>query len=136
MSTPHEIMNPEGLAPPRGFSHTLIAAPGTMIFLGGQTAHDADGSLRGSSVAEQFDAAASNVVTALQAAGAGPEHLVSLQIFVTDADEYRSALAELGRIYRSRFGDHYPATALFEVKGLFDPGAKVELVCTAVVPLP
>ena len=135
MSTPHEILNPDALAPPRGFSHALIASPGRMIFLGGQTAHDAHGALRGASVVEQFDGAAANVVTALQAAGAGPEHLVSMQIFVTDADEYRSELAGLGRVYRGRFGKHYPATALFEVKGLFDPDAKVELVCTAVVPL-
>ena len=135
MTTPHEILNPARLAPPRGFSHALVAAPGRMVFLGGQTAHDAGGSLRGRGVVEQFDAAAGNVVIALEAAGAGPEHLVSLQIFVTDADEYRAELGELGRVYRARFGEHYPATSLFEVKGLFDPAAKVELVGTAVVPL-
>ena len=32
------------------------------------------------------------------------------------------------------FGRHYVATALFEVAGLFDPQALVELVGTAVIP--
>ena len=70
----------------------------------------------------------------MAAAGAQPEHLVSVTIYVTDAAEYRGALKELGAAYRAHFGRHYPAVALFEVSGLFDPAAKVELVCTAVVP--
>jgi enamine deaminase RidA (YjgF/YER057c/UK114 family) len=83
---------------------------------------------------EQFDHAAANVVTALEAAGARPEDLVSLQIFVTDAVEYRSSLQPIGEAWRERFERHYPAMALFEVAGLFDPAAKVELVGIAVVP--
>ncbi|MEX2421257.1 MAG: RidA family protein, partial [Actinomycetota bacterium] len=85
-------------------------------------------------IAEQFDRAAANVVTALAATGARPEDLVSLQIFVTDAEEYRSSLEPIGRIWRERLGRRYPAMALFEVAGLFDPAAKVELVGIAVIP--
>ena len=134
MTTPHEILNPEGLAAPSGFSHAVLAAPGRLLFLGGQTAHDAGGNLQGEVVEDQFDAAAANVVTALAASGAAVEHLVNMHIFVTELREYRASLKELGVVYRKHFGDHYPAISLFEVKGLFDPGAKVELVCTAVVP--
>lgn len=132
--TSHRLLNPETLSPPVGFSHAVAAAAGRLVFLGGQTAHDAEGKLRGETVAEQFDAAAANVVEALAAAGARAEHLVSLQIFVTSAAEYRAALGELAGVYRSHFGRHYPALALFEVAGLFDPAAKVELVGIAVVP--
>jgi enamine deaminase RidA (YjgF/YER057c/UK114 family) len=85
-------------------------------------------------MAEQFAQAASNVITALRAAGGEPHHIVSMQIFVTDADAYRAALSDLADAYRKHFGRHYPATALFEVTGLFDPAAKVELVCIAVIP--
>lgn len=130
----HEIKNPEGLAPARGFSHAVIAASGRTVYLGGQTAHGADGVLHGVTIAEQFDLAATNVVTALAAAGARPEDLVSLQIFVTDAEEYRASLEPVGRIWRDRFGRRYPAMALFEVAGLFDAAAKVELVAIAVIP--
>lgn len=132
--SPHEIRNPEGLAPARGFSHAVIAARGRTVYLGGQTAHGPDGELRGRTIVEQFDAAAANVVTALEAAGARPEHLASMQIFVTDAGAYRGSLGEIGEAWRRHFGRHYPAMALFEVSGLFDPEARVELVGVAVIP--
>jgi enamine deaminase RidA (YjgF/YER057c/UK114 family) len=134
VSGPHRIVNPESLAPPVGFSHAVIAAPGRHVFLGGQTAHGPDGRVHGTTVVEQFDRAAANLVTALAAADALPEHLVSLQIFVTDASEYRGSLPELGEAYRRHFGRHYPALALLEVTELFDPEAKLELVAEAVVP--
>jgi enamine deaminase RidA (YjgF/YER057c/UK114 family) len=127
------MINPEGLAPPQGFSHVVVPASGRTIYLGGQTAHDSSGKLRGATIVEQFDAAAANVVTALREVQARPEDLVSVHIFVTDADAYRSSLDELGAVYRTHFGRHYPAVALFEVSSLFDPGALVELVCIAVV---
>ncbi len=134
MTTPHEIVNPDALPPAIGFSHAVVAAPGRTVHLGGQTGHDRSGSLPGDTVSEQFDRAAANVVQALAAAGAAPEHLVSLQIYVTDLEAYRAELKELGTAYRRHFGRHYPAIALFGVAGLFDPDAKVELVATAVVP--
>ena len=134
MTSPHEILNPESLAPPQGFSHVVVAAPGRTIYLGGATAHDSENNVVGDTIVEQFDKAAANVVEALRAAGAEPEHLVSMQIFVTNVDDYRENLKELAPTYRRHFGTHYPAIALFEVKGLFDPKAMVELLCTAVVP--
>ena len=132
--TPHRLVNPETLSPPVGFSHAVVAAPGRLVFLGGQTAHDAQGAVRGETTVEQFDQSCANVAEALRAAGAEPEHLVSVVIYVTDAAEYRASLRELGAAYRRHLGRHFPAMALFEVAGLFDPAAKVELVCTAVVP--
>lgn len=132
--TPHRIVNPETLEPPTGYSHAVVAAPGQTVYLGGQTGTRADGTLAGEGLLDQFDQASANVVEALAAAGGRPEHLVSMLIFVTDVDEYREARREFGVIYRKHFGSHYPAAALLEVSGLFDRGAKVELVCVAVVP--
>ena len=132
----HRVVNPEGLAPPVGFAHAVVAAPGRTVYLGGQAAQGPDGTIKGATLAEQFDLAAANLVAALAAAGGAPEHLVSLHIYVTDAAAYRAALAELGAAYRRHLGRHYVATALFEVAGLFDPAAEVELVGIAVVPDP
>jgi enamine deaminase RidA (YjgF/YER057c/UK114 family) len=129
----HEIVNPEGLPPARGFSHAVKASSGRTVYLGGQTAHGPDGTLVGTTTAEQFDRAAANLVLALEGANARPEDLVSVQIYVTEADEYRSSLGRIGEIWRERFGRRYPAMALFEVAGLFDPAAKVELVGIAVI---
>jgi enamine deaminase RidA (YjgF/YER057c/UK114 family) len=136
MSGRHQIINPEGLAPPAGFAHAVVAAPGRIVHLGGQAGLDASGTLVGDDVQAQFDQAASNLVAALAAAGGSPGDLVSLHIYVTDVSAYRARLQELGAIYRRHFGSHYPAVALFGVEELFDPGALVELVGVAVVPEP
>ncbi|MEA2476369.1 MAG: hypothetical protein QOC87_568 [Actinomycetota bacterium] len=133
MTTPHEIINPPTLPAPSGFSHAVVAAQGRTIYLGGQAAHDASGTIVGSTIVEQFAQAAANVVSALDAAGARPEHLVSMHIYVTDVALYRDVLPDLALAYREHFGRHYPAIALFEVSGLFDPAALVELVCVAVI---
>ena len=130
----HRFLNPEELSPPAGFSHVAVAAPGRLVFLAGQTAHHPDGTLAGSTVAEQFAAAAEAVATALSAAGATPADMVSLQIFTTDVDAYRAETKAIGAAYRAVFGPHYPPMALFGVTRLYDPEALVELVATAVIP--
>jgi len=130
----HEIVNPTELAKPVGFAHAVIAAPGRTIYLGGQTAQNPRGDIVGTTIEEQFNMAARNVITALTAAGGRPEHLVSLMIYTTDVPAYRAALGGLASIYRQYFGQHYPAIALLGVAELFDPDALLELVGTAVVP--
>jgi len=131
--SPHEIRNPESLPRPSGFSHVVIAQAGRTVYLAGQTAQGATGSIAATTIAEQFDLAARNVVLALEAAGAHPQDLVSMQIFVTDIAEYRASAKVIGEAYRRHFGRHYPAMALLEVRRLFDPAARVELVCIAVM---
>jgi enamine deaminase RidA (YjgF/YER057c/UK114 family) len=131
---PHELINPPGLVRPAGFSHVVVPAEGRTVYLAGQTGHRADGTLAGPMLVEQFDQALANVVGALAGAGGHPQDLVRVHIYVTDASDYRGRLGALGDAWRRHLGSHYPAVALFEVAGLFDPDARVELVGTAVVP--
>jgi len=131
MSHARTVNSPD-LAPPIGFAHAVVA--GGTVYLGGQTAQDKDGQVRGETMAEQFDRAAANLLTALKAAGGEPQDLVSLQVFVTDVDEYQASLLALGRVWRRHFGKHYPAMGLFGVTRLFDEAAKVELMGTAWLP--
>ncbi len=131
---PHELINPPELAPARGFSHVTVCEPGRTVHVAGQTAHDADGNIASSAMADQFAVAVRNLHTALQAADAYPEHIVSLQIYVTDVTDYRDHLGPIGAAWRDVLGDWYPAVSLFEVEGLFDPAARIELVATAVIP--
>ncbi|HEV2780429.1 MAG TPA: RidA family protein [Actinophytocola sp.] len=131
---PHEIIPVPELMEPVGFAHAIVTAPGRTVHLAGQTAHGDDGEIQGSSIVEQFDAAAWNVVTALRAAGASPYHVASMTIYVTDIAEYRACRRELVPVWRKHFGRYYPAAALIGVSELVDPAAKVELVCTAVIP--
>ena len=133
VNTPHQMLNPSKLLEPSGYTHVVVTGMGRLVFLAGQTGHRADGSIDDGVVA-QFEQAVANIDVALEAAGAAPQHMASLQIFVTDLAGYKEALGELGAAYRRVLGRHYPATSLFEVSSLFDPSALVELVCTAVVP--
>jgi enamine deaminase RidA (YjgF/YER057c/UK114 family) len=125
--TEHRIVNPPELDEPVGFAHAVVSAPGRTVWLGGQIG-------AGESVAEQFDAAAANLLLALRAAGGEPDHLVSLVVYTTHIDEYRASTTELGEVWRSHFGRRYPAMALIGVSALFDPAARVELMGVAVVP--
>jgi enamine deaminase RidA (YjgF/YER057c/UK114 family) len=130
----NEIVTAPELAPPVGYAHAVVAGPGgRTVHLGGQTALGPDGAIRGATLVEQFDVAAGNVVAALRAAGATPEQLVQMLVFVTDVAEYKAALPELGEVWKRRFGRRYPAMGLFGVTALFDDQARVELVATAVI---
>ncbi len=126
-----ELVNAPELAPPVGFSHAVVAE-GT-VYLGGQIAATPDGAVVGETVAEQFDQAAANLMTALRAAGGQADDLVSLQVFVTSVDEYKDSLSQLGQVWRRHFGRRYPAMGLFGVTELFEPAAKIELMGVAVL---
>jgi enamine deaminase RidA (YjgF/YER057c/UK114 family) len=130
----HEIITAPELGEPIGYAHAVVAAPGRLVHLGGQTALTPEGTIRGESLVEQFDVAAGNVVVALRAAGGQPDDIVSMQIFVRDPADYRRRLRELGRVWRKHFGRRYPASGLFGVTRLFDEEALVELMAVAVVP--
>ena len=131
----NEIVTAPELAPPVGYAHAVVGAPGgRTVHLGGQTALGPDGGIRGETLVEQFDVAAGNVLAALRAAGGAPDQLVQMLVFVTDVAEYKASRGELGEVWRSRFGRRYPAMGLFGVTALFDESARVELVATAVIP--
>jgi enamine deaminase RidA (YjgF/YER057c/UK114 family) len=126
MSAEHRIVDVPGLPEPVGYAHAVVAAPGRTVYLGGQTG-------AGTTVVEQFDAAAASLIAALRAAGGEPDDLVSLVVYATDLDEYRASLSELGEVWRRHFGRRYPAMALVGVSALVDATARVELMGVAVV---
>ena len=135
MSDPgHEIVTARDLPVPVGYAHAVIATPGKTVHLGGQTAQAPDGTIFGTTIVEQFDLAARNLVAALHAAGGQPDDLVSIQVYVTDLPAYRASLRELGSVWRTHFGRRYPAMAVLGVTALLDPSALVELVGVAVIP--
>lgn len=123
-----ERINPPELGRPSGFSHAVrVPAGRELVFLAGQTALDADGVIIGTGVAEQFEQALGNLLTALRAAGGEPRDLTSVTIYILDMDDYRAHARQIGRIWRRLAGDHYPAMAGIGVSRLWDAGALVEL---------
>jgi enamine deaminase RidA (YjgF/YER057c/UK114 family) len=130
-----DIINPASLGQPRGFSHGLLAPPGSrLLFVSGQTATDADGRVIDGTFAAQFERALSRVLAVVTEAGGTPSHVARMTVFVSDLDAYLASRNTLGDIWKRRMGPHYPAMALVEVSRLVDAGAMVEIEATAVLP--
>ena len=66
----------------------------------------------------------------LSAAGGKPENGGKVQIFMTDIAER----ADFNPRRAAFFGDHRPASTLFENSALVDQRRKVEIECQAVIP--
>ncbi len=128
----HRLVNPGDLAPALGFSHGAVPADGRTIYVAGQTGHYQDMTID-DGIVEQFARACRAVATVIEEAGGAPDDLVSMTIYTTDVTGYQGALGPIGEAYREVFGKHFPPMALIGVAELFDPKAKVELVCVAVV---
>jgi enamine deaminase RidA (YjgF/YER057c/UK114 family) len=128
----NRIFNPDGLPEPVGFSHAVESDGSRVLYVAGQTGHRVDGSID-EDLVDQFRQALAAVARCMQEAGFPPESLARMTIYTTDVAGYRSSLGPIGAAYREVFGRHFPAMALFGVTELFDPAAKVELVCTAAV---
>jgi enamine deaminase RidA (YjgF/YER057c/UK114 family) len=73
------------------------------------------------------------VVAVVREAGGVPADLARVTLYVTRKAEYVAHLKQVGEAWRRRIGRHYPAMTLIEVKGLLEPGAKVEIEATAVL---
>ncbi|HEY7779636.1 MAG TPA: RidA family protein [Ktedonobacterales bacterium] len=122
------LINPETLAEPRGFNHGILVRGGRLLFLSGQDASDGAGHVVApGDLVGQFAQALRNLAAVVTAAGGTPAEIAQITIFVRDRDDYAANLKPLGRVFREHFGGHYPATALFEVSGFFNPEALVEI---------
>jgi enamine deaminase RidA (YjgF/YER057c/UK114 family) len=129
-----EFINPELLGAPRGYSNgVLTEAGGRLLFIAGQVAWDEQQQIVGDDLVEQFDHALANVMAVVTEAGGSPEQIARLVIYVTDKNEYRSRMKEIGERYRARMGRHFPAMVLVEVAGLLEDRAKIEIEGIAVL---
>lgn len=132
---PFTLVNPESLGAPSGYANGLLAeANGKLLFIAGQIAWNEKQKIVSQDFVEQFDRALANVMTVVRAAGAKPEHIARLVIYITDKGEYRARTREVGERYRKHLGKHFPAMVLVEVSGLLDDEAKVEIEGIAVIP--
>ena len=125
-------VNPETLAPPRGYSHGMKGA-GDLLFVAGQIGWDRHGHMVHGDFAAQFAQALDNVLEVVWKAGGGPTSVARLVIYVTDKAEYRRLQKEIGAAYRARRGRHFPAMVLVEVKSLLEDDARVEIEATAIL---
>lgn len=129
-----KFINPESLGAPHGYSNGVLAeSGGRLLFIAGQVAWDNQQRIVSSDLAEQFDRALANVIAVITEAGGKPEQIGRLVIYVTDKNEYKTRLKEIGERYRARLGKHFPAMVLVEVNGLLEDEAKIEIEAVAVL---
>ena len=128
-----EFLQPPGWAAPKGYSNG-VSTRGRQIYLAGQIGWNESQQLVSTRFAVQVRQALQNIVVLLAQAGGRPEHLVRLTWFVTNLDEYRAEQKDIGTAYRDVIGRHYPPMSVVQVVSLVEPGAKVEIEATAVVP--
>ena len=128
-----KILHPQGWAPPIGYANG-IAAQGTVVFVAGQVGWDAQQKFQSEALAPQFEQALKNVLAVLAEAGGRPEHICRMTAYCCDKPAYLAARPQLGRIWRSLMGKHFPAMSMIFVSDLLDSPGKVELEATAVLP--
>lgn len=126
------FINPKTLAIPKGYNHGALSS-GRVLFVAGQIGWDRNEKLA-DGFAAQFDLAIANILEVVHAAGGNVEHISRFTIFVKDKSEYLKLRKEVGKLYRQRMGNHYPAMTLIVVKDLLEEGALVEIETTAVIP--
>src|SRR5918995_1417013 len=91
-----EFLDPDGLPRNPAFSNVAVVSGSVRtIYIGGQDAIDADGKIVGvGDIAAQTKQVLLNLRTALEAAGAGPEHVVKWNIFIVDGQDIAAVEAQ------------------------------------------
>ena len=128
-----EFLQPKNWIYPKGYSNGVVAE-GRQVFIAGQIGWNERCELVNDDFVAQAERALSNIVAVLAEAGGEPRHLTRLTWFVTDKAAYVARQKEIGEAYRRAIGRHFPAMSLIVVAGLLEPGAKVEIEGTAVIP--
>jgi enamine deaminase RidA (YjgF/YER057c/UK114 family) len=131
MTKPRSIQ-PEGWAPPRGYSNGMLG-DGRFLAIAGQIAWDAGCNIVSDEIGPQFRQCLKNVLEIVHAAGGRPDDVVSLTIYVVDKQRYIAATKEIGTAWRELFGRHYPAMALVQVSALLEDRAQVEIQGLAIL---
>lgn len=114
------------LTPVSHYCHAVKA--GNQLWISGTVGMTADGFIP-DDVVEQFKIAMASLDRVLRAAGGRPEHIVKVQIFMTNINDR----AKINPIRQQYFGVHRPASTLVEVTALVDPRMRVEIEAQAVL---
>jgi enamine deaminase RidA (YjgF/YER057c/UK114 family) len=127
-----ECINPVDLPTPATYTQVVVTTGSRLVFVAGQEPEDVRGNLVGAGdLSVQARQVFANLGRALAAAGARPDQVAKITIFVVD---YRRdeclPLIEAARV--ALFGAHKPADTLVGVEGL-SPGYLIEVEAIAVV---
>jgi enamine deaminase RidA (YjgF/YER057c/UK114 family) len=128
-----EFLQPAGWAEPKGYANG-IAATGRQVYIAGQIGWNAQQKLVSDDFVAQAEQALANIVAVIKAAGGEASHIVRMTWYITDKPTYVARQRDIGGAYRRVIGRHFPAMTLIVAADLLEPGAKVEIEATAVIP--
>lgn len=122
----------EELAPPPAYSHVVTARGATSVWTAGGVPLDQAGKLVGpGDHLAQARQVLDNLMTALRAAGAGPEHVVKTTVFVVG--DHDALIAVWEEVRASPIGAAQPASTLLGVERLGYRDQLVEVEAVAVL---
>src|SRR3954451_14260104 len=124
----NKAYNPPTVATPQSsYSHAIEIPPNARVLhVSGQLGVGLDGRLR-EGTAEQAAQAWANILNILAAAGMGPDNLVKITTFITDAAD----VTAVREARQKALGAVKPASTLLVVKGLASPEYRVEIEAVA-----
>ena len=128
-----QFLNPPTIATPRGYTHTVTATSGKMIWISGQVAFNAKGELVGKGdLRAQTTQVYENLKNALAAAGATTADVVKVNTYVVD---FKPADLAVIREVRGQYFlfEHMPASTLVGVQALAFEGLLIEVEVVAMV---
>ena len=130
-----EHLNPEGLPRNPAFTNVVVVTgPVRTIYIGGQDAVDATGQIVGvGDIGAQAAQVFANIQTALEAAGAGLEHVVKWTVLGVQGQPLEPGVAAFQQVWGER--SNPPAITAAFVSALARPEFLVEMEAIAVVPL-
>lgn len=127
-----ECINPKDLPVPETYTQVVVATGTKLVFISGQEPEDVHGKLVGrGDLAAQARQVFGNLGRALAAAGARPDHVAKITIYVVDHKREYLPIIEAARV--ALFGDHKPADVLVGIATLSNPDYLIEVDAIAVV---
>ena len=127
-----ECINPKDLPVPETYTQVVVATGAKLIFVSGQEPEDIHGKLVGKGdLAAQARQVFANLGRALAAAGARPEQVAKITIYVVNHKREYLPIIEAARV--ALFGDHKPADVLVGIATLSNPDYLIEVDAIAVI---
>ena len=127
-------INPDSLNKNPAFTNVVVVEGNVKtVHIGGQDAVNASGEIIGKGdVAAQTEQVLRNVRAALEAGGAGPEHIIKWNIYIVEGQSLQAGFAAFQNAWPQT--PNPPAITMAFVSGLAHPDFLVEMDAVAVVP--
>ena len=127
-----ECINPKDLPVPETYTQVVVVTGTRLVFISGQEPEDVHGKLVGrGDLAAQARQVFGNLGRALAAAGAQPDQVARITIYVVDHKREYLPIIEAARA--ALFGDHKPADVLVGIATLSNPEYLIEVDAIAVI---